>query len=190
DAAERYPEQMKAAQARRAARKAGKKAGTPAPSPKATPKSAAPKAGPKPAAPKPAPAPVPAGVVDLDEARRRRAADDTVPEMGPVPDEGNPIMSLNLGDATSLRSHLAALREHASYQDRTCTAKERLSAGMTSAGVGAGTVGAVDASRSASAHAAAMIRAAATALEDANMPVAEARASSPDAGDGDYYERR
>jgi hypothetical protein len=187
DAAERYPEQMRAARERREARRAAKaerraqeKEGRgPEPTPPA----------PKPA-PKPAPAPVPVGVVDLDEERRRRAADEPAAGTGPAaPDEGNP-MSVNLSDATSLRSHLAALREHASYQDRTCTAKEQLAAGMRTSGVGEGTVASVDASRAASAHAAAMARAAADALEAANMSVAEARASSPDAADGDYYERR
>ena len=141
---------------------------------------------------------VPEGVVDLDQARRRRAReeppapDPAAPEAGtgPADHTTEEPMALNLSDATSLRSHLAALREHASYQDRTCTAKEQLAAGMRTSGVGENTVAAVDASRAASAHAAAMARAAADALEDANMRVAEARAGSPDAADGDYYERR
>lgn len=133
-----------------------------------------------------------APVVDLDAERRRREGADE-PVSGADPDtskEGTKPMSVNLSDATSLRAHLAALREHANYQDKTCTAKEQLAAGMKSAEVGGATIAAVDASRAASAHAAAMARAAADALEDANMSVAEARTSSPDAGSGDYYERR
>lgn len=213
EAAERYPEQMRAAQARRAARRADRdKTGGPT-----TPDPAS--------APKPKPKPdlkafdkaleeelardreaeeiekrlaeeerPTAPVVDLDAERRRResdGADEPVPGTGPgTSEEGKKPMPVDLSDATSLRSHLAALRSHADYQDRTCTAKEQLAAGMTSSGVGEGTVAAVDASRAASAHAAALARAAADALEEANMGVAEARTSSPDAGDGDYYERR
>lgn len=133
-----------------------------------------------------------APVVDLDaERRRREGADEPVAGADPdTPEEGTKPMAVNLSDATSLRAHLAALREHATYQDKTCTAKEQLAAGMKDAEVGGSTIAAVDASRAASAHAAAMARAAADALEDANMSVAEARTGSPDAGSGDYYERR
>lgn len=106
----------------------------------------------------------------------------TTTEEGTVP--------LVLSDAASLGAHLAALRAYADYWEETCTHKERLAAGMRAADMGEGTVAAVDASRSASMHAAAMARAAATALEDANAAVAEARAGTPDAADGAYYERR
>ena len=144
-----------------------------------------------------------APVVDLDAARRRREQQAKEPakeeQKAKEPADttgagqtgrGQTPMSVNLSDATSLRAHLAALREHATYQDKTCTAKEQLAAGMTDAQVGEATIASVDASRAASAHAAAMARAAADALEEANMGVAEARASSPDAGSGDYYEPR
>lgn len=193
EAAERYPEQMRAARERREARRAARRAreeaqlrGREERGPEPTPPAPAP-------TPKPVPESVPEGVVDLDQARRRRAREEP-PEpaagTGPADHTTEEPMALNLSDATSLRSHLAALREHASYQDRTCTAKEQLAAGMRTSGVGENTIAAVDASRAASAHAAAMARAAADALEDANLLVAEARAGSPDAADGDYYERR
>src|SRR5699024_7946507 len=140
-----------------------------------------------------------APVVDLDAARRRREQPAKEEQKAKEPAEasgagqtgrGQTPMSVNLSDATSLRAHLAALREHATYQDKTGTARGQLAAGMTDAQVGEATIASVDASRAASAHAAAMARAAADALEEANMGVAEARASSPDAGSGDYYEPR
>lgn len=195
EAAERYPEQMRAARERREARRAARWARKEAQlreregsGPEPTPPAPTP-------APEPMPESVPEGVVDLDQERRRRAREEPpVPEpeagTGPADHTTEEPMALNLSDATSLRAHLAALREHASYQDRTCTAKEQLAAGMRTSGVGETTIASVDASRAASAHAAAMARAAADALEGANLLVAEARAGSPDAADGDYYERR
>jgi len=272
-ACQRYPERMKAAQARRAKRAAKRKAvweeaqaragerwDARFPRPADTGPAAAPKT---PTAPEPAdgasPAPEEAGeaggaaapVVDLDEARRRRAerlddkespapqaaapasetsepplASGAVPsflleEADPVRSPGSTdqsaeqsddqldgappeapssadttttqegeLMPLVLSDAASLGAHLAALRSYADYWDDVCAAKERLAAGMRMADMGEATVAAVDASREASRHAAELARAAATALEDANAPVAEARAGSPDAADGTYYERR
>src|SRR5699024_1344181 len=60
----------------------------------------------------------------------------------------------------------------------------------TDAQGGEATIASVDGSRAASAHAAAMARAAADPLEEADMGVAEAGASRPDARGGDYYEPR
>ncbi|MFE9247046.1 hypothetical protein [Nocardiopsis sp. NPDC006938] len=131
-------------------------------------------------------------VVDLDAERRRRLSPvpdlETTPEPEPEPKEITPL--LNLSDAASLRAHVDALNEHATYWDSTCISKEQLAAGMTTAQMGEATVAAVDASRAAYTHAAAKAREAATALHEANSPVAEARASSPDAAHGDYYKPR
>jgi hypothetical protein len=209
EAAKRYPERMRKAQARRAQRQAKRKAAWEKTTEAAekrwdrrqTERAAAQDDGPRAAAGAPE-AGGGAEVIDLDERRKPRGEDaQDRKEAAPEADAKEPAetgdhrqeqekqgddVAINLSDAGTLAAHLAALRSTAGYMTSLATDMERLAAGMRSHDMGAGAVGAVDAAGSADTEAAAALTRAASALEAANAGVAEAYAGHRDAADGHY----
>ncbi|PSK83050.1 hypothetical protein CLV63_14116 [Murinocardiopsis flavida] len=209
EAAKRYPQKMAAAQKRREARQAKRAAAVDKVKAKwAARKTPEPESGPSPAPAAPAAGAPGGAVIDLDARRKEAEAKGTPPAgtsepatapespaaptggAAAPPEKKEQPMALNLSDSASLSSHLAALRDYATYWEGLATSKEQLAAGMRTAGLGEATVAAVDASQQASRDAAAKARLTADALEAANANVAEARASSPEAADGAYYQHQ
>ncbi|MGI5119304.1 hypothetical protein ACQEU5_07135 [Marinactinospora thermotolerans] len=209
EAAKRYPERMRAAQARRAKRHARRKAAwekTKEAAGARWDRRQADRGTSKATEGVPATGDFEKGaeVIDLDERRKPRGEDAVEEGKEAVPEENEENVeadknrqeqtkdlkeddvAINLSDAGTLAAHLAGLRATAGYMTSLATDMERLAAGMRAHDMGASAVGAVDAACAADTEAAAALARAAAELEAANAGVAEAYASHRDAADGHY----
>lgn len=96
---------------------------------------------------------------------------------------------IDLSDAETLDAHLAALASYATYLERIAADMDSLAAGMASHAMGAIAVSEVSAAGAANSEAAGQCRAVREDLEHAHTVVADARAATPEAADGDYLTR-
>lgn len=96
---------------------------------------------------------------------------------------------IDLSDAPTLDAHLRALEAYTVYMRQIAADMDALSAGMRQHQMGEMAVGQVSAAGTANAEAAGFVADVRTLLQQAHTGVADARAASPDAADGDYLTR-
>ncbi|QUX26379.1 MULTISPECIES: hypothetical protein [Nocardiopsis] len=127
--------------------------------------------------------------IEARDARDRDLARELVASLNTDSKENTDVPHIDLSDAETLSAHLRALGSYADYMDRIAADMDVLAAGMASHQMGHIAVGQVSAAGTANTESAAKCRAVRDQLERAHTVVADARAATPGAADGDYLTR-